>query len=76
MDYAYQEKQPPSKLVAMAATSNAQHPDQSYWISDMGATDHFTPDLSTIPNHQDYIGSDFATVGNGNTVPITHIGNS
>uniref|UniRef100_A0A2N9EJ37 CCHC-type domain-containing protein n=1 Tax=Fagus sylvatica TaxID=28930 RepID=A0A2N9EJ37_FAGSY len=30
MDYAYQEKQPPSKLVAMAATSNAQHPDQSY----------------------------------------------
>ena len=30
MDYAYQGKQPPSKLVAMAATSNAQNSDQTY----------------------------------------------
>uniref|UniRef100_A0A2N9GJJ1 Retrovirus-related Pol polyprotein from transposon TNT 1-94-like beta-barrel domain-containing protein n=1 Tax=Fagus sylvatica TaxID=28930 RepID=A0A2N9GJJ1_FAGSY len=76
MDYAYQGKQPPSKLAAMAATSNAQHSDQTYWLSDTGATDHFTPDLSVIPDHQDYIGGDLATVGNGQVAPITHIGNS
>jgi hypothetical protein len=51
-DYAYQGKQPPSKLAAMAATSNAQQSDQSYWLSNTGATDHFTSDLSTIPDHQ------------------------
>jgi hypothetical protein len=76
MDYSYQGKQPPSKLAAMAATSNSQHSDQSYWISDTGATDHFTPDLSTIPDHQEYTGTDLATVGNGQAIPITHIGNS
>uniref|UniRef100_A0A2N9IXX5 CCHC-type domain-containing protein n=1 Tax=Fagus sylvatica TaxID=28930 RepID=A0A2N9IXX5_FAGSY len=76
MDYSYQGKQPPSKLAAMAATSNSQYSDQSYWISDTGATDHFTPDLSTIPDHQEYTGTDLATVGNGQAIPITHIGNS
>jgi hypothetical protein len=70
MDYVYQGKQPPSKLAAMAATSNAQYPDQSYWISDTGATDHCTPDASTFPDHQDYTSNDLATVGNGNTVPL------
>ena len=76
MDYAYQGKQPPSKLAAMAATYNAQNSDQSYWISDTEATDHFTPDLSTIPDHQDYAGGDLATIGDGNALPITHICNS
>uniref|UniRef100_A0A2N9I2I2 CCHC-type domain-containing protein n=1 Tax=Fagus sylvatica TaxID=28930 RepID=A0A2N9I2I2_FAGSY len=74
MDYAYQGKQPPTKLAAMAATSNAQHSDKTYWLSDTGATDHFTPDLTTIPDHQDYAGGDLATVGNGHALPITHIG--
>ncbi len=54
----------------MAATSNAQYPDQSYQILDTGATDHCTPDASTIPDHQDYTSNDLATVGNGNTVPL------
>uniref|UniRef100_A0A2N9HP43 Uncharacterized protein n=1 Tax=Fagus sylvatica TaxID=28930 RepID=A0A2N9HP43_FAGSY len=62
IDYAYQGKQPSSKLTAMAATSNAQHSDQSYWISNTDATDHFTPNLFTIPEHQEYTGSDQATV--------------
>jgi hypothetical protein len=74
MDYAYQGKQPPTKLAAMVATSNAQHSDQTYWLSDTGATDHFTPDLTTIPDHQDYAGGDLATVSNGHALPITHIG--
>ena len=76
MDYAYQEKQPPSKLAAMTATSNAQQSDQSYRILVTRATNHFTPDLSTILDHQEYTGTDLATVGNGNALPITHIGNS
>jgi hypothetical protein len=76
MDYAYQGKQPPSKLAAMAATSNAQNSDQTYWLSDTDAIDHFTSDLSVIQDHQDYTGGDLATVGNGQATPITHIGNS
>ena len=76
MDYAYQGKQPPTKLAAMVATSNAQHSDQTYWLFDTGATDHFTLDLTIILDHQDYSGGDLATIGNGHALPITHIGNS
>ena len=60
----------------MAATSNAQQSNQSYWLFDTGAMDNFTPDFFTIPDHQEYTGTDLANVGNGNALPITHIGNS
>uniref|UniRef100_A0A2N9J6U8 Uncharacterized protein n=1 Tax=Fagus sylvatica TaxID=28930 RepID=A0A2N9J6U8_FAGSY len=68
-----QGKQPPTKLAAMAATSNPQHSNQTYWLSDTGTIDHFTPDLTTIPDHQDYASGDLATIGNGHALPITHI---
>ena len=75
MNYAYQGRHPPAKLVAMAA---AAPPDsnQTTWISDTGATDHFTPDLHNIPDNQAYTDSQLVSVGNGNQLPISHIGNS
>uniref|UniRef100_A0A2N9HVG8 CCHC-type domain-containing protein n=1 Tax=Fagus sylvatica TaxID=28930 RepID=A0A2N9HVG8_FAGSY len=73
MDYSYQGKQPPTKLVAMVATSNAQH-----LISPTGfqiqCNRSLHSNLSTIPDHQDYTGGDLATIGNGHALPITHIG--
>uniref|UniRef100_A0A2N9EGW1 Poly [ADP-ribose] polymerase n=1 Tax=Fagus sylvatica TaxID=28930 RepID=A0A2N9EGW1_FAGSY len=76
MDFSYQGKQPPSKLAAMASTpglSSTQFPTQSYWVLDIGAMYHYTLDLDTISDHQDYKGYDLVTVGNGQSLPILHI---
>jgi hypothetical protein len=74
MDFIYQGRHPPSKLAAMA--SSTHNLSSNYWISDTGATDHFTPDLANIQHPIEYTGTDTVTVGNGNTLPITHIGHA
>jgi hypothetical protein len=71
MNFTYQGRHPTSKLVAMA--SSTHNLSSNYWISDTGATDHFTPDLANIQHPTEYTGTDTNTVGNGNTLPITHI---
>jgi hypothetical protein len=63
-----------TKLAAMAFSSNAS--SSNCWILDIGATDHFTPDLANIQQAKEYNGNDGVTVGNGQTLPITHIGNA
>ena len=74
MDFAFQGKHPPTKLTAMAFSSNAS--SSNCWVSDTGVTDHFTPDLANLQQARDYNGNDAVTVGNGQQLPITHIGNS
>jgi hypothetical protein len=74
MNYAYQGRHPPAKLAAMA-TSVPTQPAQTTWISDTGATDHFTPDLNTIPDNHAYTDSQLVSVGNGQQLPISNIGN-
>jgi hypothetical protein len=74
MDFAFQGKHPPTKLAAMTFSSNAS--SSNCWVSDTGATDHFTPDLANLQQARDYNGNDAVTVGNGQKLPITHIGNS
>uniref|UniRef100_A0A2N9HGM7 CCHC-type domain-containing protein n=1 Tax=Fagus sylvatica TaxID=28930 RepID=A0A2N9HGM7_FAGSY len=81
MNFAYQGRQPPAKLAAIASTNmsnaiNASSSTQSSWISDTGATDHFTPDISHIPDCHEYCGNEQVTVGNGQSLPIKHSGNS
>jgi hypothetical protein len=46
MDFAFQGKHSPTKLAAMAFSSNAS--SSNCWVSDIGATDHFTPDLANL----------------------------
>jgi hypothetical protein len=75
MNFAYQGRHPPAKLAAMA-TAAPPDSNQTTWISDTGATDHFTPDLHNIPDNQAYTDSQLVSVGNGNQLPISHIGNS
>uniref|UniRef100_A0A2N9FD48 Integrase catalytic domain-containing protein n=1 Tax=Fagus sylvatica TaxID=28930 RepID=A0A2N9FD48_FAGSY len=81
MNFAYQGCQPPAKLAAIVSTNmsnaiNASSLTQSSWISDTGATDHFTPDISHIPDCHEYCGNEQVTVGNGQSLSIKHSGNS
>ena len=75
MNYAYQGRHPLAKLAAMA-TAALINPNQTTWISDTGATDHFTPDLNNILDNKAYTDSQLVSVGNGHQLPISHIGNA
>uniref|UniRef100_A0A2N9E5R8 Integrase catalytic domain-containing protein n=1 Tax=Fagus sylvatica TaxID=28930 RepID=A0A2N9E5R8_FAGSY len=44
--------------------------------TDTGATDHFTPDISHIPDCYEYCGNEQVTVGNGQSLPIKHSDNN
>ena len=46
MNFSFQGKHPPTKLAAMAFSSNAS--SSNCWVSDIGATDHFTLNLANI----------------------------
>ena len=74
MDYAYQGKHPPTKLAAMATASNACLAQEQPWLADSAATDHVTTNLNQLSFPQPYGGQDHLTVGNGQNLPITHIG--
>ena len=74
MDYAYQGKHPPTKLAAMATTSNAAITQEQPWLADSAATDHVTSSLNALSFPKPYTGQDHLTVGNGQNLPITHIG--
>jgi hypothetical protein len=70
MNYAYQGRQPPAKLAAMASAAYPSQlsdswPAQTTWISDSGATDHFTPDIHNLPDCSSYTDSQQVSVGNG-----------
>ena len=75
MNYAYQRRHPPAKLATMA-TAALIIPNQITWISDTGATDHFTLDLNNIPDNKAYTDSQLISVGNGHQLPISHLGNA
>ena len=74
MDFTYQGRHPTSKLTAMASSTHIL--SFNYWISNTGATDHFTLDFANIQHPTEYTGTDTVTVGNDNTLPITHIGHA
>uniref|UniRef100_A0A2N9J917 Reverse transcriptase Ty1/copia-type domain-containing protein n=1 Tax=Fagus sylvatica TaxID=28930 RepID=A0A2N9J917_FAGSY len=68
-------RHPPAKLAAMAfATSYS--PSTECWISDTSATDHFTPDLANLPDSSLYTDPQLVSVGNGQQLPISHVGNA
>ena len=76
MDYAYQGKHPPTKLVAMATSSNSLMTQEQPWLADSAATDHVTSSLNHLNFPKPYTGQGHLTMGNGQNLPITHIGNS
>jgi len=74
MDYAYQGKHLPAKLAAMATASNAYLTQGQPWLVDSAATDHVTTSLHHLRFPQPYNTQDLLTIGNGQTLPITHTG--
>ena len=76
MDYAYQGKHPPTKLAAMVTSSNSMIAQKQPWLADSAATDHVTSSLNHLSFLKPYNGQDHLTVGNGQSLPITHIGNT
>uniref|UniRef100_A0A2N9IV24 Retrovirus-related Pol polyprotein from transposon TNT 1-94-like beta-barrel domain-containing protein n=1 Tax=Fagus sylvatica TaxID=28930 RepID=A0A2N9IV24_FAGSY len=83
MNFAYQGRQPPAKLAAMASAAPPQYSQPSppwqaptTWISDSGATDHFTPEINNLPDCSSYTDSQLVLVGNGQQLPISHVGNA
>ena len=64
MDFAYQGKHPPTKLVAMANASilNITQGNNDTWLIDSSASDHITTNLNQpIP----FKGPEQVSVGNG-----------
>ena len=55
-----------------AALTNCQDP----WLADSGTSDHLTANLNNLSVQSQYKGSEQFTVGNGQNLPINHIGNT
>lgn len=57
------------------ATLTINHHD-SEWIADTEATSHMTNDPGKLSNLRQYSGSDEVVIGNGETLAITHLGDT
>ena len=50
--------------------------DSDTWIVDSGAYHHITSDLQILSLHSDYGGNEDIMIGDGNSIPITHVGST
>uniref|UniRef100_A0A2N9J617 Integrase catalytic domain-containing protein n=1 Tax=Fagus sylvatica TaxID=28930 RepID=A0A2N9J617_FAGSY len=74
MDFAYQGKNPPTKLAAMANASNLHYTQNSEtWLTNSGASDHIIANASTLNSQTPCQGTEQVTVGNGQNLPIQSI---
>ena len=75
MKFAYQGRHAPAKLASMMANA-AQVQASNSWLTDTGCSDHVTPNLLQLSLHQQPVhGTEAVTVGSGQELPVTHIGN-
>ena len=78
INFAYQGRHAPAKLTSMATRSMAAtlgaNKNQN-WLTDTSAFDHITPNLSQLSLAQQPATGEFVIVGNGQDLPVTHIGN-
>ena len=72
MDFAYQCKNPPSKLVAMANASNFNitQGNGDTWLTHFGASDHITANLNNLNQPTPFKGPEQVYVANGQNLPI------
>lgn len=71
-DNAYQSTDIPKALAAIQM-SDATGQE---WYPDSGATAHITSATSSLQNAAPYHGPESVLVGNGNQIPITHVGST
>ena len=75
MDFTYQGRHPLAKLASMVANATKVQASNA-WLTDTGCSNHVTPNLSQLSLMQQLIqGSETITIGNGQELPVTHIGN-
>ncbi|XP_010493723.1 PREDICTED: uncharacterized protein LOC104774223 [Camelina sativa] len=72
-DHSYQMEGVHSAMAAMKVTDHSM-PSGQEWYPDTGATAHITNSPAQLQNSQVYKGDDAVMVGNGDFLPITHIG--
>ena len=77
MNFAYQGKNPPAKLAAVASATNAAITNnQDPWLADSSTLDHLTANLNNLATQSQYKGPKQVTVGNGQALPINLIDNT
>lgn len=69
---AYQSDDAPQALAAL----HVSNPSGREWLPDSGSTAHITASASDLQQSTPYHGSETVMVGNGNQVPITHVGST
>lgn len=60
----------------MATSSNSITAQEQPWLADSATFDHVTSSLNHLFFPKPYNGHEHLTVGNGQNLPISHIGNS
>ena len=78
MNFAYQGRHASAKLASMVARSMvaSSNANQNHnWLTNTTAFDHITPNLSQLSVAQQPAAGESVTVGNGQDLPVTHIGN-
>ncbi|KAL5758821.1 hypothetical protein ACOSP7_021432 [Xanthoceras sorbifolium] len=74
MEYSNGYSYPQQHMTAMiAAPSTVADPN---WYVDSGATNHITPDFNNLSINSEYKGTNRLAVGNGQKLPISHIGST
>ena len=75
MDFAYQGRHALAKLASIVANTTQVQASNS-WLTNTRCSYHVTPNLSQLSLHQQPIqGNETVTVGNGQELLVTHIGN-
>ncbi|XP_010475978.1 PREDICTED: uncharacterized protein LOC104755317 [Camelina sativa] len=69
----YVQPELPTALAAMRISEGEQHTGNE-WLPDSGSTAHITNSTANLQQAQPYQGNDSVMVGNGEFLPITHIG--
>lgn len=65
--------QPLYKLQANFMTNGSSSNNRS-WVMDSGVSHHFIFDLQNLSMHLEYGGTDNTIIGDGNGIPISHVG--
>ncbi|KAL5831806.1 hypothetical protein ACOSQ4_017160 [Xanthoceras sorbifolium] len=68
---SYSYAQNPGMAALIASSSTVADPS---WYVDSGATNHITPDFNNLSFSNEYKGAERLAVGNGHTLPISHVG--
>ncbi|KAH0974702.1 hypothetical protein GBA52_016601 [Prunus armeniaca] len=74
LNYVYQGSPPPPTLNAM--TAQVSYAPETMWIADSGASHHMVSNVNTLESAQPRAYENRVIVGNGEGLPVAHIGHA